>query len=99
MTVEKNMRFFLGTRLPNLSERRHHLRRSHHHPDNQQLTCDMNRAKVIIKDNFKLLDLLEEVKAMPSVKDVRWCQIAEVVGRKKKSVPGGVIDSIYDKEA
>jgi hypothetical protein len=97
MTVEKNMRFFLDTRLPNLLGRRHHLRRSHHNPDDQQLTCDMNRAKVIIKDNFKLLDLLEEVKVMPSVKDVRWCQIAEVVGRKK-SVPGGVMDSIYDKE-
>jgi hypothetical protein len=64
MTVEKNMRFFLDTRLPNLLERRHHLRRSHHHhPDNQQLHCDMNRAGVITKDNFKLLDLLEEVKA------------------------------------
>jgi hypothetical protein len=37
----------------------------------------MNRAEVIIKHNFKLLDLLEEVKAMPSVKDVIWCQIAE----------------------
>jgi hypothetical protein len=70
MTVEKNMRFFLDTRLPNLLERRHHLRRYHHHPDNQQLHCDMNRAGVITKDNFKLLDLLEDVKAMPGVKDI-----------------------------
>jgi hypothetical protein len=80
MTVEKNMRFFLDTRLPNLLGRRHRSRRSHH-PDNRQIICDMNRAeviiKVIIKHNFKLLDLLEEVKAMPSVKDVIWCQIAE----------------------
>jgi hypothetical protein len=71
MTVEKNMRFSLDTRSPNLLERRHHSRR-YPHPDNQQLTCDMNRAKVIIKDNCQLLDLLEEVKAIPSVKDVIW---------------------------
>ena len=76
MTVEKNMRFFLDTRLPNLLGRRHRSRRSDH-PDNEQLTCDMNRPEVIIKHNFKLLDLLEEVKAIPSVKDVIWCQIAE----------------------
>jgi hypothetical protein len=76
MTVEKNMRFFLDTRLPNLLGRRHRSRRSHH-PDNRQIICDMNRAEGIIKHNFKLLDLLEEVKAMPSVKDVIWCQIAE----------------------
>jgi hypothetical protein len=36
-TVEKNMRFFLGTRLPNLLEPRHHSRRFHD-DNNQQLS-------------------------------------------------------------
>jgi hypothetical protein len=40
-----------------------------------------------------LLDLLEEVKAMPSVKDVIWSEIVKIVGRKR-SVPSAVIDGI-----
>lgn len=55
-------------------------------------TIDL-RAEVIIRDNSQLLDLLEEVKAMPSVKDVIWSEIVKVVGRKK-SVPSAVIDGI-----
>lgn len=53
-------------------------------------TIDL-RAEVIIKNNAQLLDLLEEVKAMPSVRDVIWSEIVRVVGRKK-SVPGVIID-------
>jgi len=55
-------------------------------------TIDL-RAEVIIKDNSQLLDLLEEVKAMPSVKDVIWSEIVKIVG-KKRSVPGSIIDNI-----
>jgi DNA-binding Lrp family transcriptional regulator len=55
-------------------------------------TIDL-RAEVIIKDNSQLLDLLEEVKAMGSVKDVVWSEIVKVVGNKR-SVPSAVIDSI-----
>ena len=55
-------------------------------------TIDL-RAEVIIKDNSQLLDLLEEVKAMPSVKDVVWSEIVRIVG-KKRSVPSSVIDGI-----
>jgi DNA-binding Lrp family transcriptional regulator len=55
-------------------------------------TIDL-RAEVIIKDNSQLLDLLEEVKAMPSVKDVIWSEIVKIVGRKR-SVPSAVIDGI-----
>jgi len=55
-------------------------------------TIDL-RAEVIIKDNSQLLDLLEEVKAMPSVKDVIWSEIVKIVG-KKRSVPSTIIDNI-----
>lgn len=55
-------------------------------------TIDL-RAEVIIKDNSQLLDLLEEVKAMPSVKDVVWSEIVRIMG-KKRSVPSSVIDGI-----
>ena len=55
-------------------------------------TIDL-RAEVIIKDNSQLLDLLEEVKAMPSVRDVVWSEIVEIVGRKK-SVPSSIIDKL-----
>ena len=53
-------------------------------------TIDL-RAEVIIKDNSQLLDLLEDVKGMPSVKDVIWSEIVEVLG-KKSSVPTSIID-------
>ena len=55
-------------------------------------TIDL-RAEVIIKDNSQLLDLLEEVKAMPSIKDVIWSEIVQIVG-KKRSIPSAVIDNI-----
>jgi DNA-binding Lrp family transcriptional regulator len=53
-------------------------------------TIDL-RAEVIVKDNSQLLDLLEEVKAMPSVKDVIWSEIVQIVGRKR-SIPNSIID-------
>ncbi len=55
-------------------------------------TIDL-RAEVIIKDNSQLLDLLEEVKALPSVRDVVWSEIVKIVG-KKRSVPSSVLDAI-----
>jgi DNA-binding Lrp family transcriptional regulator len=55
-------------------------------------TIDL-RAEVIIKDNSQLLDLLEEVKAMPSVKDVVWSEIVKIVGQKR-SVPSAIIDNL-----
>jgi DNA-binding Lrp family transcriptional regulator len=55
-------------------------------------TIDL-RAEVIIRNNSQLLDLLEEVKAMPSVRDVIWSEIVHIVG-KKRSVPASIIDSI-----
>ena len=55
-------------------------------------TIDL-RAEVIIEKNSELLDLLEAVKAMPSVRDVIWSEIVEVVGRKK-SIPSSIIDRL-----
>ena len=55
-------------------------------------TIDL-RAEVIIKDNSQLLDLLEEVKAIPSVRDVIWSEIVKIVGQKR-SVPSSVLDAI-----
>lgn len=55
-------------------------------------TIDL-RAEVIIKDNSQHLDLLEDVKAMTSVKDVIWSEIVQIVG-KKRSVPSSIIDNI-----
>jgi DNA-binding Lrp family transcriptional regulator len=55
-------------------------------------TIDL-RAEVIIKDNSQLLGLLELVKAMPSVKDVIWSEIVEIVGAKN-SIPDGIIDQL-----
>jgi DNA-binding Lrp family transcriptional regulator len=55
-------------------------------------TIDL-RAEVIISDNSQLLDLLEEVKAMPSVRDVVWSEIVHIVG-KKRSVPASIINKL-----
>lgn len=55
-------------------------------------TIDL-RAEVIIGDNSELLDLLEEVKGMPDVKDVIWSEIVQVVGTKR-SVPTSIIDRL-----
>ena len=55
-------------------------------------TIDL-RAEVIIRDNSQLLDLMEEVKAMPSVRDVIWSEIVQIVGRKR-SVPNSIIDKL-----
>ena len=55
-------------------------------------TIDL-RAEVIVKDNSELLDLLEEVKAMPSVRDVIWSEIVQIVGRKR-SIPTSIIEKL-----
>ena len=53
-------------------------------------TIDL-RAEVIIRDNSQLLEMLEQIKAMSSVKDVIWSEIVKIVG-KKRSVPSTIID-------
>jgi DNA-binding Lrp family transcriptional regulator len=55
-------------------------------------TIDL-RAEVIVRNNSQLLDLLEEIKAMPSVRDVVWSEIVKIIG-KKRSVPSSIIDAM-----
>jgi DNA-binding Lrp family transcriptional regulator len=55
-------------------------------------TIDL-RAEIIIRDNSELLDVLERVKAMPSVRDVVWSEIVQVLGRKL-SIPASIIDKL-----
>ena len=55
-------------------------------------TIDL-RAEVIIRDNSELLNLLELVKALPSVRDVVWSEIVQVLGRKT-SIPPSIIDRL-----
>lgn len=55
-------------------------------------TIDL-RAEIIVKDNSQLLDLLEDVKSMPSVRDVVWSEIVQIVGRKR-SIPVSIIDKL-----
>jgi DNA-binding Lrp family transcriptional regulator len=55
-------------------------------------TIDL-RAEIIIKDNARLLDVLEKVKAMDGVNDTIWSEVVEVVGRKR-SIPSDIIDKL-----
>ncbi|MFY9796734.1 MAG: winged helix-turn-helix transcriptional regulator [Candidatus Nitrosopolaris sp.] len=55
-------------------------------------TIDL-RAEIIIKDNAKLLDVLERVKGMDGVSDVVWSEIVHIVGQKR-SIPSSIIDKL-----
>jgi DNA-binding Lrp family transcriptional regulator len=55
-------------------------------------TIDL-RAEIIIKDNAKLLDVLEKVKSMQGVSDTVWSEIVQVVGRKS-SIPSMILDQL-----
>ncbi len=44
-------------------------------------TIDL-RVQSIVKDNVRLLDLLEKIKGMDGVNDVVWSEIVSVGGRK-----------------
>jgi hypothetical protein len=55
-------------------------------------TTDL-RVESIVKDNVRLLDLLEKIKGMDRVNDVVWSEIVSVMGRKI-SIPFSIIDKI-----
>jgi DNA-binding Lrp family transcriptional regulator len=44
-------------------------------------TIDL-RVEAFVQDNNELLNVLEDVKGMPGVKDVVWSEIVEVIGTK-----------------
>ena len=55
-------------------------------------TIDL-RVEAILKDTGQLLELLEMMKGMPSVKDVIWSETVDVIGRKR-AIPSEVIDEL-----
>ena len=55
-------------------------------------TVDL-RVEIIVKSNSQLLDIIEEVKSMPNVRDVVWSEIVKTVGRKS-SVPSAMVDAL-----
>ena len=55
-------------------------------------TIDL-RVEAIVKDTGLLLELLEMMKGMPSVKDVIWSETVDVIGRKR-AIPSEVIDEL-----
>jgi DNA-binding Lrp family transcriptional regulator len=44
-------------------------------------TIDL-QVEVIVRDNGKLLDIIEEIKAIKGVRDVVWTEVIDVIGRK-----------------
>jgi len=50
------------------------------------------KAEAIIRDNKELTDLIETIKIMDGVMEVKWVEIIKVVGRKK--LTSAIIDKI-----
>lgn len=44
-------------------------------------TIDL-QVEIIVRDNGKLLDIIEEIKAIKGVRDVVWTEVIDVIGRK-----------------
>lgn len=51
------------------------------------------QVKIIINDNLELARLIDDVKTIEGVKNVKWSEVVEICG-KKKSIPDLVIDSL-----
>lgn len=51
------------------------------------------RAEIIIKDNKELSDLIDRIKSINGVKEIKWSEIIEVIGRKK-AIPDSIIDML-----
>ncbi len=62
-----------------------------------QFNIDL-RVEVFIRNNDDLINLIEEVKAMPGVKELIWSEIIEVVGRKNH-IPLEILEALMAKEA
>lgn len=50
------------------------------------------KAEAIIKDNKELTDLIETIKMMDGVMEVKWVEIVKIVGKKK--LTSTIIDKI-----
>jgi hypothetical protein len=55
-------------------------------------TIDLT-VEMIIKDNAKLLEVLEKAKGMDGVNDVVWSEIVHIVGQKR-SVPRSIVNAL-----
>ena len=62
-----------------------------------QFTIDL-RAEVFVRSNDELINLIEEVKAMPGVKELIWSEIIQVIGRKNH-IPAETLEALKRKEA
>jgi hypothetical protein len=62
-----------------------------------QFTIDL-RAEVFIRSNADLVNMIEEVKAMPGVKELIWSEIIQVIGRKNH-IPAETLEALMRKEA
>ena len=51
-------------------------------------TIDL-RVEVFVRDNSKLLNLIEEIKTMKGVRDVVWTEVVESIG--KNSPPNHIV--------
>jgi len=48
-------------------------------------TIDL-RVEVFVRDNGKLLNLIEEIKTIKGVRDVVWTEVIDVIGRKNPQI-------------
>ena len=62
-----------------------------------QFNIDL-RVEIFVRSNDELVNLIEEVKAMPGVKELIWSEIIEVVGRKNH-IPAETLAALKKKEA
>jgi hypothetical protein len=52
-------------------------------------TIDL-RVEVFVRDNSKLLNLIEEIKTMKGVRDVVWTEVVATIGRK--NLPNHIVN-------
>jgi hypothetical protein len=62
-----------------------------------QFNIDL-RVEVFVRSNDDLINMIEEVKAMPGVKELIWSEIIEVVGRKNH-IPAETLAALKAKAA
>jgi hypothetical protein len=62
-----------------------------------QFNIDL-KVEVFVRNNDDLINLIEEVKAMPGVKELIWSEIVDVVGRTNH-IPAQTLAALKRKEA
>lgn len=62
-----------------------------------QFNIDL-KVEVFVRNNDDLINLIEEVKALPGVKELIWSEIVDVVGRTNH-IPAQTLAALMKKEA